>query len=314
MNAVSPKEYIARAKELEIAIFVEKKLMSEHEKALYAQRPKAPVLETISAPSEQSRPQFPQDYSKNRMLRVAIIVSVFFLCLHLYATSAGEWVSDSGPLTMLGISLFLFFLAFAESKGNRVNYEEQVRAYNYQITEYKKTVEQYETAKRKAASEYGKAMEEYRAQINECKNAETQAMIPHNALLQQLEEALTAHYDENILFSKYRNLVAVTTIDEYLQSGRCDKLEGSDGAYNLYEMELRQNIVIGQLSMILDNMEQIKNNQYTLYQELTHANVLISEIISEVREMKTLEKLNAYFSSVTAKAAISPTYIHGHIY
>ena len=136
-------------------------------------------------------------------------------------------------------------------------------------------------------------------------------MSKHKLVLSTLENALEQLYDENIIFPKYRNLVAITAINEYLMSGRCDKLEGSDGAYNLYEMELRQNIIIAQLSSIIDNLEQIRNNQFSLYQELQQSNYIINEILSETRRMKETAKLTAYFAGVTALAETSPKYYHG---
>ena len=130
-------------------------------------------------------------------------------------------------------------------------------------------------------------------------------------MLVALEEALQAVYDENVIFPKYRNFVAITTINEYLMSGRCSELEGPNGAYNLYEMELRQNIVIAQLSSIVDNLEQIRNNQFSLYEELRESNRTINALLDEAREMKQSAKLTTYFAGVTALAAMSPTYYIG---
>ena len=39
-------------------------------------------------------------------------------------------------------------------------------------------------------------------------------------------------------------MTAMCTMYEYFVTGRCDKLSGADGAYNLYETEVRQNIII----------------------------------------------------------------------
>ena len=106
-------------------------------------------------------------------------------------------------------------------------------------------------------------------------------------------------YSANVIYPKYRNLVAVTTIYEYLASGRCDTLEGADGAYNLYEMELRQNIVIGQLSSVLDSLEQIKSNQFTLYSEIAESNRKSAELLSDISDNV---EFNRYASEETAKA------------
>jgi hypothetical protein len=52
---------------------------------------------------------------------------------------------------------------------------------------------------------------------------------------------------------------------EYLDSGRCSALEGPDGAYNLYESELRQNYIISKLDTIINQLDMIRENQYYLY-------------------------------------------------
>ena len=101
-------------------------------------------------------------------------------------------------------------------------------------------------------------------------------------------------------------MVAVTTINEYLESGRCFELECPNGAYNLYETELRQNIIIGQLSTIISSLEQIRNNQFSLYQELVKANTTVNDILYEVQGVKENTRLTAYFAGVTALIEASP--------
>lgn len=76
-------------------------------------------------------------------------------------------------------------------------------------------------------------------------------------------------YATNIIYGKYRNIVAVATFYEYLISGRCTKLEGHDGAYNLYEAESRANIIISKLADIEKTLNNIEQSQYTIYSKLT---------------------------------------------
>ncbi len=76
------------------------------------------------------------------------------------------------------------------------------------------------------------------------------------------------YYAYNIIFPKYRNLEALSSIYEYLMTGRCNSLQGSNGAYNLYETELRQNIIIAKLDYVINQLEQIKNSQFMLYESV----------------------------------------------
>ncbi len=78
-------------------------------------------------------------------------------------------------------------------------------------------------------------------------------------------------------------------------------------------MELRQNIIIRQLSTIINNLEQIRNSQYSLYQELQQANDTVNSIIYELRELQRDTKLTAYFAGITALVETSPKYSYGII-
>ena len=154
----------------------------------------------------------------------------------------------------------------------------------------------------------------YKVEIEDYNTKHTAIVNKDNEVLETLEAALQKLYDENVVFAKYRNMVAITTINEYLESGRCYELEGPNGAYNLYEMELRQNIVIGQLSNIIDNLEQIRSNQFSLYEELRKSNQKVDDIIYELKEIGKDTKLNAYYSYVSALVDTSPKITHGIMY
>ncbi len=194
---------------------------------------------------------------------------------------------------------------------NKITNENKEKQYSEQEGKYPILLEQYHREVVKANENYQKALDGYNINVSRHNQRYTETMKKHNSALSTLENALEQLYAENVIFPKYRNLVAVTAINEYFMSGRCDKLEGPDGAYNLYEMELRQNIIIAQLSSIIDNLEQIRNNQYSLYEELQKSNYTINEILSETRRMKETSKLTACFAGVTALAETSPKYYHG---
>ncbi len=123
----------------------------------------------------------------------------------------------------------------------------------------------------------------------------------------QAKQYLNRVYDEDILFSKYRNMVAVLTIHEYFLSGRCEQLKGYEGAYNLYENEIRQNIIISSLQIIINSLEQIKQNQYMLYQAIKETQSRIeslsyefSNISQDIGDIKNNSQISAYNSQIAA--------------
>ncbi len=79
-------------------------------------------------------------------------------------------------------------------------------------------------------------------------------------------------YSKNIIYGKYRNLIALSSFLDYLLSGRCDSLDGKEGAYNIYEQESRTDVIINKMDVIIDKLDEISKNQYYLYSELCEVN------------------------------------------
>lgn len=98
-------------------------------------------------------------------------------------------------------------------------------------------------------------------------------------------------YACDVVFPKYRNLPAVATMCEYLETGRCAELAGPDGAYNLYESEIRADRAIAQLDAIQDSLQDLKNNQFLLYKSIQSIEREISALNSDLsRELRDVEK------------------------
>ena len=119
--------------------------------------------------------------------------------------------------------------------------------------------------------------------------------------LEKMSGLLADLYDMDVIFPKYRNLVAVTSIHEYLDSGRCHQLEQSaadGGAYNLYEDELLHHRIIDKLDIIIQRLDLIAATQYKLYEELLKVNNNIDDLKTTISEglqtFKHLAELNAH--------------------
>lgn len=121
--------------------------------------------------------------------------------------------------------------------------------------------------------------------VLKCENDEIQ-----NTINTIVEQYLNPLYEKNIIHPKYRNLVAIASFVDYFETGRVDKFKGSDGAYNLFEQEIRANIIISELKQINESLEVIKKNQYALYNELKEA----KEITKQIQEQqKTIARERA---------------------
>lgn len=118
-------------------------------------------------------------------------------------------------------------------------------------------------------------------------------------LLKKLIVVRNSLYSLDIVFEKYRNYVAVATFYEYILSGRCDTLKGSNGAYNLYENEIRMNTVISQLEQVIESLKSIKKCQYMLY-------ISISDMNEELKELNcTMDKIASYTKSISFDSSVT---------
>lgn len=123
----------------------------------------------------------------------------------------------------------------------------------------------------------------------------------------QTRDVLNQLYALDYIYPKYQNLPALTSMYEYFMTGRCDSLTGPHGAYNLYEDEVRKDMVISQLNSVLENLEKIRMNQYMLYQQLVEIknnSIEIAEGIAYIaktaEQIARLSAVNAYYQSVEA--------------
>lgn len=103
--------------------------------------------------------------------------------------------------------------------------------------------------------------------------------------LKDVEKTMSKYYDLDVIYPKYRNLVALTTFIEYLESGRCKSLYGYTGCYNVYEQELRQNTIIGKLDQVLIQLDQIKKVQFATYLAIQQSNAIQSAMLNTCNEM-----------------------------
>lgn len=108
-------------------------------------------------------------------------------------------------------------------------------------------------------------------------------------------------YSYNIIYSKYRNMVAVTMFCEYLESGICTQLKGHEGAYNQFEKELRDRIIIAELKTISSQLESIRQTQYMLYEEVKRGNDTANRILKSAERMEDNSEIEKYNSEVIAQ-------------
>lgn len=126
----------------------------------------------------------------------------------------------------------------------------------------------------------------------------------HIIIPQQKAEALLKKlYDMNIIHPKYRELLPIAQMYEYLDTGRCSELEGPTGAYNLYESELRQNIIINQLERVIRNLQQLSKSMYYATSALWEHDRILSQVSQQLQSIASSNELIQYSTNSIAEYA-----------
>lgn len=121
-----------------------------------------------------------------------------------------------------------------------------------------------------------------------------------NKQYDKTQATLEQYYNVGVLYQKYHTMNAVCSIYEYFMSGRCTELTGHEGAYNLYESELRSNLIISKLDDILVNLESIKSRQFMLYSAISEGNKKMDSLLSESERQTKLASFTAEQSAIAA--------------
>lgn len=216
-----------------------------------------------------------------------LIVAIVFIGINIY----NDFRNFHSFSEFLGILFVLEIIVFAitavisqtwdyHSENRRIKYKNnQIREKNERIKE--KNIEN----KKQISTKLDVYNNEYMYQKN---------------IYSYTRDLLNRYYNKEIIFPKYRNIIAISSFYEYFVSGRCNTLEGHEGAYNLYENELRQNIIIGKLDEVIVHLERIEDNQYMLYSAIKDGNAQINTLMQEMKKtVNLLENIDSN-SAITA--------------
>ena len=125
-----------------------------------------------------------------------------------------------------------------------------------------------------------------------------------NVKIEEFQQTLSLLYSQNIIYPKYQNWVCCCSFLEYFESGRCETLEGTNGAYNLYEAEKRQNIIISALDDITANIEAIKYAQFELFNSLLASQNQITNVLNNIHEQQVISSFERSMDAQLIAASI----------
>lgn len=178
--------------------------------------------------------------------------------------------------------IFILFCQFMGDKQKENTYNREMQQFEHQLAQDKKRIQEEQKGIAYLKQEL--------MQLDECSK--------------RSQRVLQALYDKNVIFPKYRSFVMVASIYEYLCAGRCSTLEGHEGAYNILEMELRLNRIIGQLDQVIYLLDQIKNTQYMIYSAIQQSNQKLGELISSSQRMESnIRRIEAQGEELNSRIA-----------
>ncbi len=333
MDTPKLKEYLKHIFDIEMALYTHKKVISDYKQKRQQEAPSRPELVLPEKPKNPVLNNTSNDglvplSSINEATKGGIVFLIMLgvagaifggigflatmdqLIFGGYVFNNDDAIGLMVALLLLGVPAGIIGIYYSRKLWEKET--QIVHSANENIKkQYENQLSHYQSAEKKAKKTYEKELGEYNTLLP-IYEAETKDQLTQlDDLLKKLTATREKLYSADIVYSKYRDLIAISTIYEYLASGRCSELEGPNGAYNLYENELRANIIIGSLGQIISDIQQIKNGQFALYQELHNSNRVIANILCNIADNT---QLTAYYANVAAAAASADRYIVGMVW
>lgn len=323
MTTAQLTEYLKQVSTLEVSVYKQEKTRAEAYKELKPINVKPQKInQPVNRAESLKEPTAPTTMGKYEiLLSVGLVLLTVCIACALWAYVINENVSGLIVWIIIGISAMVMFVIGLVSKmrQSRINEEEFERIKQ----KYRNRRESYEAEYKAALRKYDQRVAEAEEAFNHAKLIAKQnydqakkVVTLLDAPLNEAKEILIKLYGADVIFPKYRNMVAMCTMYEYFASGRCTELVGANGAYNLYEAESRQNVIINQLERVNTNLEQVKQNQYVLYQGIVETNQALREISSEVKsvvnatqDIAVSSRITSYCAQVAAVNAQVQTYL-----
>lgn len=303
MNTNDLKKYVKKVLDLESSIYMQKEAISNLEANVDI------LLETEFKPTQRL-----YKYNLYEMPKISLDSIVFFAVYmlslfvgfasgvvgrYIYEESA-VLINDFGTEVKTGILV-----------GIIVGIVGCIIYYVYKVIEFKRLCKQTKADNTKIMKDTDEINNQIVAYNNQVENENYERKLKIEEELnylnnqincikevkKQTENTLAQFYEKNIIYPKYRDLIAVASFNDYLMSGVCSELEGHEGCYNKYDIEIRLNTIIYKIDEVLDNLDKIEKNQHSLYIEMKNCSSKLENIMegmsSVVNEIENLRDQNA---------------------
>ena len=264
-----------------------------------------PELHSEPHPGEPQKPEYqdPQFEESWRALLMGLgVILILIGAVGIIAGITEGWASfGRGQSVYYCMSLIIGLICIIPFLKKRSDIKRQNDAkqteYEKQMIRWKEKVSNIDASNEKLRIDL----------INETEawlNSKSRNLEELQKILNHTKELLIELYMQDFIYYKYRNLPALTRIYEYFITGRCDELTGPHGAYNLYEDEVRKDMVISQIGQDIENLEEIEQTQ-SMRKIMQWKTEPVRREIAEIRDytgsIMELSAVNAYYSALTAR-------------
>lgn len=354
---MSLKEYLLNILQLEVSKQNQDKAIAEAEASLRTVSPQLP--KEPQKPDSLNKPEMkhgkthaPKPPSGNDFVMVflkfllvlgvsAFAIWMFVLVKRLFDTfGQGEWNMFYvlglciGTIGSVVLDIYLIKNLFEDIsilRHDKRTYHTRVQEYEkkqkFLEAEYNAEMAKYEQETANRERSYKQAMQRYQQLRESTAQAITvNKQTANNAIAQMKKERsatevlLKQYYDVGVVHPKYQTIPALTAICEYLDTGRCTALTGPNGAYNIYEAEQRQDLILSKLDTVIAKLEKIEQNQVLMLKQLQNIRNSsdsmskdVKALLSSNHRIEKLSCLTAYCSAVTAVNTAATLYYTSQI-
>ena len=299
MNEQEIEKYLKTAAELEASVYAQDESIKSARTYLYYNDPEKEhhkkVLQIADRKDSLTRPVTKDHVAKPVYKKATptettcIVIGIFALIVYLaFSVSAKQMTLSYSTFLFLGIAIFCFYKCYSLSKNRKAENNRNEIEYQKNLNAAEERYQNMLSSREQQLNDLGDDMLEQEKKLK--RDMQKRKIAEDN--LADLEKSLEASkkvlkdlYALDIVFPKYRNLIAMCTMYEYFASGRCTELKGPNGAYNLYEAELRQNLIIGKLENISEKLSEIKDSQYILYTTLQETNMIVAGVADDITKI-----------------------------
>lgn len=245
----------------------------ELEKSLYSQNLAINQVEeereNLGIFYEYRKPDKPVVYSENHFNGLGSLIG----CGAMIGGFIGLFMDGFLVGLFIGGALGGIFSLFVTGSSESAENEQRNRQYQAEMDAYEQAVE---ADKQRLVREI---MEKDRL-------AEILAMMKERR--DETAALLRKYYATDMIYPKYRNLIAVCSLYEYFLSGSTDTLKE---AYNKYDNEVLLKAIITKLDEVVMQLDAIKQNQYMLYEAVLEGNRISERLVEgSMYQAKLIER------------------------